>query len=802
MKRRNAALQFLFAVLLIANAFLGASSAEEPKDGIQTDKKTQNQRLDIYGDPLPPGAVARFGSLRLKHSQPGVNAVCYSADAKMIASGGEDRTVRLWEAETGKLIHVFEGHRFPVTSVAISPKGDMLASGSERGGLMVWNLKDYSVLYEDSVFGRGEMKLSFSPDGASLAAVDQSALLLIRADLLPRTKRIDIRHFRPFWSAWSPDGKTIGLIGRASFERRCVLVVDAQSGEILAAPDSEPKASFPEHCSIVFSPIDATLITGDFFRNTRADYGGGLTLWKRADGKLEEIRRIAPGKSWGAVCSSLSHHPKEPMVAYFRNDLLVLHNWKTLEVIGTAVTERGTATAFSPDGRILATAGAMLRVWTVPDLKPVFKFHPDVLPVSFSKDSRQAAVGSVLWDLETHQPLYVAENAYAQMGHNHLAIRSKHFPPPNGVRIVRGEKIFSYSFNRQRLHVEDVKNRKRLVDYQALKELKPTDTFGIGYVDFSDDMERVVVRASDKEQGTRFTMIRVADGARIQQFSLLNNPNISGSHLTLSPDGRTLATMLGGEGYNLYLFDTAAGNSKHLTNFSQDRVYDREGIFFSSKGGYLALYFTLTRSYLIYSIPEGKELLSVLRPKYKPGTANPLASEVHMGEPAFPGDDQLFAVAEGDFTSEKSSSFQATISVWDLKKRKRLWTQDWGSELPRQMHFGGDDLIVAGKRLAVWDASSGRLVIEISPQEADGGLFYVTAVRSPNGKWLLAGRSDGVTELINIRSGARVGKGKLAPHNISVDSCHFAPNSSLGIVTYQDRTALLWDLSFIAEFAP
>jgi WD40 repeat protein len=149
-------------------------------------------------------------------------------------------------------------------------------------------------------------------------------------------------------------------------------------------------------------------------------------------------------------------------------------------------------------------------------------------------------------------------------------------------------------------------------------------------------------------------------------------------------------------------------------------------------------------------------------------------------------------LAEGDFTTEQPIRFEVTVSVWDLKKRERLWTQEWGAELPRHISFAGDQLVVAGERFAVWDGASGRLVMDISSQEGDEALFYVTGVRSPEGRWLLAGRSDGVAELIDPKSGKLVRK--LTAHGVPVESCHFTPNSRQVIVTYQDRTALLWEL--------
>lgn len=60
-----------------------------------------------------------------------VNSVAFSPDGKTLVSGGADSTVRLWDVQTGELLHTFEGHTNEVSSVAFSPDGKMFASGSD-----------------------------------------------------------------------------------------------------------------------------------------------------------------------------------------------------------------------------------------------------------------------------------------------------------------------------------------------------------------------------------------------------------------------------------------------------------------------------------------------------------------------------------------------------------------------------------------------------------------------------------------------------------------------------------------------
>jgi WD40 repeat protein len=107
-------------------------------------------------------------------------AVVYSPDGDLIASGGTmDSTLRLWNLGDGSLRLIFEGHAGPITSVAYSPDGRTIASGSADKTVRLWSVADGRLLHTleghtDTVTG-----VAYSPDRQSLASASLDGSLRI-----------------------------------------------------------------------------------------------------------------------------------------------------------------------------------------------------------------------------------------------------------------------------------------------------------------------------------------------------------------------------------------------------------------------------------------------------------------------------------------------------------------------------------------------------------------------------------------------------------------------------------------------
>ena len=80
-----------------------------------------------------------------------VFSVAFSPDGTRLASGSGDSTVRLWEVATGTQVRELSGHGGAVFSVAFSPDGTMLASGSRDATVRLWDIALYQLFVKDGL---------------------------------------------------------------------------------------------------------------------------------------------------------------------------------------------------------------------------------------------------------------------------------------------------------------------------------------------------------------------------------------------------------------------------------------------------------------------------------------------------------------------------------------------------------------------------------------------------------------------------------------------------------------------------
>jgi WD40 repeat protein len=114
---------------------------------------------------LADGAPQTLGKHALN-----VWSVAFSGDARWIASGSFDRTVKLWRADTGALARTLSGHAQAVVDLAFSPDSRLLATGSDDASVMLWNVSDGSVVQTLTEGSEHVYAVAFSPNGKWLAS--------------------------------------------------------------------------------------------------------------------------------------------------------------------------------------------------------------------------------------------------------------------------------------------------------------------------------------------------------------------------------------------------------------------------------------------------------------------------------------------------------------------------------------------------------------------------------------------------------------------------------------------------------
>ncbi len=131
---------------------------------------------------------------------------CHGQDEKDV-----DPTVRLWEVNTGKLVREFKGHEKCVQVAAFSGKEDLLATGDDRGVVIIWNWKTGETVKILKEHQNAEYpaicSLAFSPDGKELVTgvIGATCFLEVRTWILLET----LKHYSVGGTAYAPDGSAI-----------------------------------------------------------------------------------------------------------------------------------------------------------------------------------------------------------------------------------------------------------------------------------------------------------------------------------------------------------------------------------------------------------------------------------------------------------------------------------------------------------------------------------------------------------------------------------------------------------------
>jgi RNA polymerase sigma factor (sigma-70 family) len=178
-----------------------APAAPQPAAG-------QQARRDLQGDPLPAEALARLGTVRLRHKTMVASGV-FTRDGKTAIVGDGDGNIVYWDVATGRATRRLQGPRGVVYALAISADGKTLASGG-WGHVSLWEVATGKLLSRGKVVNDSVTQLLFTPDGKTLALRCQGDTVYLYDTAQKRTTHALKGHTgNVACIALSPDGKTL-----------------------------------------------------------------------------------------------------------------------------------------------------------------------------------------------------------------------------------------------------------------------------------------------------------------------------------------------------------------------------------------------------------------------------------------------------------------------------------------------------------------------------------------------------------------------------------------------------------------
>jgi WD40 repeat protein len=357
--------------------------------------KASNQDATLWD--IATGSCLRTLQGTQVHSDSCIWGVAFSPVTRILATGGNDATLKVWEIDTGYCLKTFSGHQGWIRAVTFHPNGQLIASGGNDHTIKLWSIERTECLQTLTGHTETVSDLKFSPDGELIASSSYDCTIKIWHVSSGQCLQTLRGHTNLVWTvAFSPDGQTIVSGG----DDHAVKFWDIKTG----------------HCFKTWQGHTNSIICVNYpspprdYRQDEHNQAEQESDWLLASGSEDHVIRL-----WNihqqTCCKTLEGHQGRLIALAHSPDAQLLFSgssdrtaklWdiQTEQCLRTFYghTSWIWSVAYSPNGQTLATASEdeTIRLWNLEGrCLAILREHKGaVFAVAFSPDAKRFVSGA------------------------------------------------------------------------------------------------------------------------------------------------------------------------------------------------------------------------------------------------------------------------------------------------------------------------------------------------------------------------------------------------------------------------